>query len=204
MRVPGPFMSVTAANLPWGGSGTSNGTLGRSGRIGCRVAVAVHEPAPGAAADGPPPGDRAGLEVLHDDRPRPSLAPDEGRTQDDRGDQPLPQRPRSCDAGPLAWRRDVDSDSRASRSPSFHRPLCSSSRPMATTPTGDGPLADLGHRRGARSVPVGRRRGGLRLQAWLFGAVGPTQPDQAMLAKVGMAVQLQRVRKLRRWLRHAQ
>src|SRR4030095_12773359 len=28
MRVPGPFMSVTAANLPWGGSGTSNGALG--------------------------------------------------------------------------------------------------------------------------------------------------------------------------------
>ena len=28
MRVPGPFMSVTAANLPWGGSGRSNGTFG--------------------------------------------------------------------------------------------------------------------------------------------------------------------------------
>ena len=28
MRVPGPLLSVTAANRPWGGSGTSKGTLG--------------------------------------------------------------------------------------------------------------------------------------------------------------------------------
>ena len=57
------------------------------GGIGRLVAVGVHEPAPRAAADGLPTSDRAGLEVLHDDRPRPSLAPDEDRAQCDEGDQ---------------------------------------------------------------------------------------------------------------------
>ena len=61
--------------------GTSKGTLGSRCGIGRLVAVGVHEPAPRAAADGLPPRDRAGLKVLHHDRARSSLAPDQNRAQ---------------------------------------------------------------------------------------------------------------------------
>src|SRR6266576_3566351 len=49
MRLPGPFMSVTAANLPCGGSGTSKGRFGslRDGSGGVLpLAYANHPPAP--------------------------------------------------------------------------------------------------------------------------------------------------------------
>ena len=52
------------------------------------------------------------------------------------------------------------------------------------------PLAELGQRqrqvRCRLSVATGMSCG---FVAWLFGAVGPTQPDQAVLAKAGVAVQ---------------
>ena len=52
------------------------------------------------------------------------------------------------------------------------------------------PLAELGQRqrqvRCRLSVATGMSCG---FVAWLFGAVGPTQPHQAVLAKAGVAVQ---------------
>jgi hypothetical protein len=52
------------------------------------------------------------------------------------------------------------------------------------------PLAALGQRqrqvRGRLAVATGMSCG---FVAWLFGAVGPTQPHQAVLAKAGVAVQ---------------
>jgi hypothetical protein len=67
--------------------GHRTGRWDRSGWDRCLVAVGVHEPAPRAAADGLPTRDRAGLEVIHHDRSRPSLAPDENRAQRDECDQ---------------------------------------------------------------------------------------------------------------------
>ena len=50
------------------------------------------------------------------------------------------------------------------------------------------PLAGLGQRQafGPLSVTIGVV---CASGAWLFGAVGPAQPDQTVLAKAGMAVQ---------------
>jgi hypothetical protein len=52
------------------------------------------------------------------------------------------------------------------------------------------PLAELGQRHrqadGRLSVATGMTCG---FVAWLFGAVGPTQPDQAVLAKAGVVDQ---------------
>src|SRR4029453_11363186 len=77
------------------------------------------------------------------------------------------------------------------RSPSRRHSLCSSvqadrrlRRPAMA------PLADLRRRQRRAfwclSVAAGVACGSV---AWLFGAVGPAQPDQAVLAKVGVAVQ---------------
>ena len=72
---------------PGADRGHRKGRWDRSGRDRAPLAVGVHEPAPGAAADGLPIGDRAGLEVLHDDRARlivgriRRVASDENRAQ---------------------------------------------------------------------------------------------------------------------------
>ena len=79
-------------------------------RIGCLAAVGVDEPAPGAAADGPPTGERAGLEVIHDEHPvlpphrrlRVVAAPGEEQAQCGRHDQRPRNAPRSCVPGSLA------------------------------------------------------------------------------------------------------
>src|SRR5687768_15814417 len=53
MRVPGPLVSVTAANLPWGGSGRSKARLG-SLRVGsgdfCPSVYTNHPPEPAPTA----------------------------------------------------------------------------------------------------------------------------------------------------------
>jgi hypothetical protein len=69
MRVPGPFVSLTAANLPCGGLGTSNGALEslRAGSGAC--CHRCTRTSPRAAANGPPTGQRTGLEVIHDKLP---------------------------------------------------------------------------------------------------------------------------------------
>lgn len=77
---------------------------------------------------------------------------------------------------------------------------------LTAMPTGDDtPLAEPGQRQKQAycrlSVATGIADASL---AWLFGAVDPTQPHQAVLAKAGVALQAPRVRKLRRWLTHAQ
>ena len=52
------------------------------------------------------------------------------------------------------------------------------------------PLAELGqrHRRACCRLAVATGAAGVS-GAWLFGAVGPAQPDQAVLAKADVAVQ---------------
>ena len=51
-------------------------------------------------------------------------------------------------------------------------------------------LAEPGQRPGQASCRLAVATGvAWASVAWLFGAVGPTQPDQAVLAKAGMAVQ---------------
>jgi hypothetical protein len=52
------------------------------------------------------------------------------------------------------------------------------------------PLADLGQRQRHASWRLTVATGVTdESGAWLFGAVGPAQPDQAVLAKAGVAVQ---------------
>jgi hypothetical protein len=60
------------------------GEIERNGRIALRrigrlLVVGVHKPAPGAAAHSLPIGDRAGFEVVHNDRPGLTFAPHEER-----------------------------------------------------------------------------------------------------------------------------
>ena len=66
--------------------------------IGCLAAIGVDEPAPRAAADGPPTGQRAGFEVIHDEHRvllphrtlRPVAAPREKQAHGDPHDQRPP------------------------------------------------------------------------------------------------------------------
>jgi hypothetical protein len=92
MRVPGLFMSVTAAYSSGRiGDVERNVGIALSG-IGCLSAVAVDEPAPRAASDGLPIGDRARLEVVHDERSRLirrrlAVAPHQKEAQSDECDE---------------------------------------------------------------------------------------------------------------------
>ena len=52
------------------------------------------------------------------------------------------------------------------------------------------PLAVLGQRHSQAVCRLAVATGAAQVSlAWLFGAVGPAQPDQAVLAKAGVAVQ---------------
>jgi hypothetical protein len=90
--------------LGWIGNG--EGDVGVAvGGVGWLVAVGVHEPASGAAADGLPTGDRAGLEVLHDHRARLRWEPDQQQAQRDHRDQR-----RNGDRAPAAPDRSHDAE----------------------------------------------------------------------------------------------
>src|SRR5512132_1370687 len=126
MRVPGPFMSVTAANRPCGGSGTAKGTLGSlwagsGGLWPLEYTNQPPEPLPTACQLVIAPDSKSSMTIVLGCAGRPMSTKLRATNATSAATTTAFLRPRTSLMAPRWWIR-----SRASRSPSSRSSLCSS------------------------------------------------------------------------------